>query len=443
MRRVLPALGLVSVVLSLAAPCGAAEPFYDNLLTEGQLAYARGDWAAAAQRFRIACFGLLEEPARLADCRTRLALTEARLGQRERFEDAFRQILDLERRFGAYGDAEIPAEMRSDFEAQVARWIPEEVLRDVPAFASVARQRTLDRLASLPPSQRRIEIGQLAAAEPNELRWPLELARLAIADRSWLTAQEWTTRALEIAPGYDEALCLRGRAAAMGARCGDALPDLAHCAAPPADSRLVEDQLSCHLALGDLDGAETLIAALPPDVRESRPIRKAAKGIEKTREALAREAARSGSDAAPVAQSPPSESAPDTAEAGTTARTVTSEEITRLRAGLLSAGDYPTLAGIYERAEQLAEASPDWIAAQRLAGEAAYRTSQWERSVHFLQRSRLDAEAPPSLAFYLAVSLYESGEPTEAARILRQVLPRLENSAVVRSYSERILGEDG
>jgi tetratricopeptide (TPR) repeat protein len=432
---------LLAVALAgpgLPAPADAVDPFYENLLTEGQLAFARGDHAGASKRFRIACFGLLEEPTRLADCRTRLALSEARLGHREEFESAFRQILELERRFGAYAEATMPADLRSDFEQQVALWIPEEVIRGVPVFESVVRKRALDRLVRLPPSQKKMELEQLATAEPTEPRWPLELARLAVAERSWLPAQEWAERTLALAAGHDEALCLRGRAAAMAVRCAEALPDLSHCSAPPEDPRLVEDQLGCHLALQDLDGAEGFIASLPPAVQESRTVRRAAKAVAKARQAAERAAVVQTVTAKET--SAPSEDPADDTAGG---EAVKSEEIGRLRASLLAADDYGTLSDLFRRAEELAEASPDWIEAQRLAGEAAYRTSQWERGVYFLRRARLDGEAPPALLFYLAVSLYESGQPGEAAIVLEQAMPRLEISPLVQSYRERILGDAG
>lgn len=443
MRRASVLLTTLLIGTAIAVPARAVDPFYDNLLAEGRLDFARGDFNEASRLFRIACFGMLDEPDRLADCRVRLALSEAELGRREEFEETFRRILDLERRFDAYTRAEIPAEVRSEFEGHVERWVPEEMLRDVPAFEPLLRQRTLDRIARLPPAQRRIEVEQLAASEPTEPRWPLELARMEVADRSWLTAQEWAQRALDLAPGDDEALCLRGRAAAIGARCSEALADLAHCSDPPSDQRLAEDRLSCHLALGDLDGAERFIASLPPEMQETRSIRKVGKGIAKAREQAAREAARSaaadGADDEPVA----APAAEGTFPSQDGDEDMSSAELRRLRATLLAATDYATLTQLYRRAEELAQASPDWIAAQRLAGEAAYRTSQWERSVHFLRRSRLDTESPPALGFYLAVALYESGERDEAARVLRQVLPRLEGSPLVRSYRDRILGEGG
>lgn len=445
MERIALSLALVVLGSTAVAPARAADPFYDELLTEGRLAFGRGDYQAAAKRYRIACFGLLEEPESLAECRVRLALAEARLGRRAEFEGAFRQILEIERRFGAYTAAPMPDDVRAAFEEQAARWIPVELLREVPAFAPLLRRRTLDRLAGLPAPQRRAEIEQLAATEPEEPRWPLELARMAVADRSWLTAQEWADRTLELAPGEDEARCLRGRAAAMAGRCAEALPDLAACAAPPDDARLIEDQLACHLALLDLDGGEAFIASLPPEHQQSRSVRKATKGFEKARRDAARAAAAVQAAATENAgpEEEPTGTAEDPAAATAGGGDGAVDEIRRLHAALLSANDYATLSALFDRAQELAEAAPDSVDAQRLAGEAAYRTSQWEQGVRFLRRSDLDDEAPPALLFYLAVSLFESGRREEAALVLEQAMPRLEASGLVDSYRRRILGDGG
>ena len=68
-----PAVLLLAALLSAgaAAADAAVDPFYQTLLRDGQQAYERKDYAAAARELRLACFGMLEEPATLADCLTR------------------------------------------------------------------------------------------------------------------------------------------------------------------------------------------------------------------------------------------------------------------------------------------------------------------------------------------------------------------------------------
>lgn len=119
-----------------AAPAGAeVHPHYEQLLERGTFALEAGDGAEAARLLRLACFGMLEEPPALADCLTRLALAQAAAGDDEGFGDSFRRLVEVEERFGGYGDAESPAGMRQAFEAEVAARIPARVLSATPAFA--------------------------------------------------------------------------------------------------------------------------------------------------------------------------------------------------------------------------------------------------------------------------------------------------------------------
>ena len=97
----------------------AADPFYELRLQEGVRAYLGGGYGAAIRDLRIACFGFLEEPASLARCLTYLALAQAGAGDREAFSASFLRILDVEQRFEAYSDAELPPDVRRAFEARV------------------------------------------------------------------------------------------------------------------------------------------------------------------------------------------------------------------------------------------------------------------------------------------------------------------------------------
>lgn len=97
------------------------------------------------------------------------------------------------------------------------------------------------------------------------------------------------------------------------------------------------------------------------------------------------------------------------------------------------------LAEAFDLAAAVADAHPRSVEAQRLAGEIAYRASRWTQAVTYLRRGGISA-APPELVFYLAVALWESGEPQEAARVLETALPRLPRNAFVDGYAERILG---
>jgi tetratricopeptide (TPR) repeat protein len=95
----------------------------------------------------------------------------------------------------------------------------------------------------------------------------------------------------------------------------------------------------------------------------------------------------------------------------------------------------------YELAQEVAAAHPESMDAQRLAGEAAYRVSRWSDAVSYLQRGGGLPDSEPELLFYLAVSLFESGDRPEAAAILRRSLPNLQRSPYVDAYARKILGQ--
>jgi hypothetical protein len=129
---------------SLGAP-GAAEaavdPFYQTLLRDGQQAYERKDFAAAARELRLACFGMLEEPPTLAACLTRLALAQETAGDLEGFRETFRRLTEVEERFKGYSQGEIAPELRAGLETRLAARIPAATLAGLPAFRSAAQAK--------------------------------------------------------------------------------------------------------------------------------------------------------------------------------------------------------------------------------------------------------------------------------------------------------------
>jgi hypothetical protein len=455
MRRV--ALALLWILA--AGPLLGADPFYDELLAEGSLAAERGDLATAARKLRVACFGLLEEPPRLADCRVRLALVEAERADRPAFEQAFGKVVDIERRFGAYSAAELPESVRAAFEERVLAWIPASSLEEVPVFAAALRRAQVARLASLGPTERQHELEALAAAEPTNPEWPLALAGIATDQRNVVLAREWLARLESLAPSEPEGRCLRGRIAAMAADCISAVADLPACTAPPPTPEEAVERLACWTATGDLDTAEAFAAALPPPLRDSRQVRKASREIAQAREQRERAAARLAEEqaraAARLAAAPPAGDAAETAAAAGQAApaadpapepapaALPEQELRELRGALRRSRDYATLDRVSTELTRLADAHPDWQEAQRVAGEAAYRASRWSEAVRLLERGGLESGAPPPLLFYYAVALWESGRSAEAAVALERALPGLERTPLVETYTRRILPPPG
>jgi len=110
-----------------------------------------------------------------------------------------------------------------------------------------------------------------------------------------------------------------------------------------------------------------------------------------------------------------------------------------VRKQLGETGKAKELRQAFQWAQEVADAHPDSVAAQRLAGEAAYRVSRWSDAAAYLQRGGGLPDSEPELLFYLAVSLYESGDATAAAAALRRSLPNLQRSPYVDAYARKIL----
>ncbi|HEX5715113.1 MAG TPA: hypothetical protein VF179_03070 [Thermoanaerobaculia bacterium] len=94
----------------------------------------------------------------------------------------------------------------------------------------------------------------------------------------------------------------------------------------------------------------------------------------------------------------------------------------------------------YDLAREVADAHAESVEAQHLAAEAAYRISRWADAARYFRRGGEPGENQPELQFYMAVSLFESGDAAGAAAILRRSLPNLQRSPYVDEYARKILG---
>lgn len=107
---------------------------------------------------------------------------------------------------------------------------------------------------------------------------------------------------------------------------------------------------------------------------------------------------------------------------------------------LLAQADGKGLRQALQLAGEVAGAHPEDRAAQHLAAEAAYRNARWEEAATFFRRGGDPGDEKPELLFYMAVTLFEKGDPQAAAAALRRALPNLERTPYVDSYARRILG---
>ncbi len=116
------------------------------------------------------------------------------------------------------------------------------------------------------------------------------------------------------------------------------------------------------------------------------------------------------------------------------------ERMTQARKLLTAEGKIKELRQAFDLAREVADAHSDSIEAQHLAAEAAYRVSRWKEAADYFKRGGEPGTDQPELLFYMAVSLYESGDAQAAASVLRRSLPNLQRTPYVDGYARKILG---
>lgn len=139
---------LLALLLLPAAPARAAiDPFYQSLLRQGVQQYDLGDFGSSVRSLRLACFGMLDEPAALGSCLARLALAQDRNDDGDGFLETFRRLSEVEERFQGYTRSDLTAELRAELERRLAARVPAAALRSVGAFKGLA-----DRKAETKPA---------------------------------------------------------------------------------------------------------------------------------------------------------------------------------------------------------------------------------------------------------------------------------------------------
>lgn len=443
-RSLRPALvGLLLVAIAVAAPpARGADPFYERALVDGSAASARGDHDTAAKLLRIACFGLLDEPQRLAEGLARLAISQDAIRDGDGYRETFDRLLQVEARFGAYRG--LPPALIGAFEETVPRHIAEAELLRTPLFAALAERRAELRLRQLPPKERRRELERRLAEAPADIDRMLALARFEMEERRWRRARELTARAAAAAPDNSEARCLNGRAGANDGQCATAVGEFAACPRAVRDATLALPWLECLVRLDEWSGAAELLTRMPADIRQLPPVaRLAARVPPEQTAAVGPGAGESEPMSAPgVAGRPPggSEPAAPAAVAGPTLNAEERAELERIRLEITRTTDGARLEALLTAARRLADEHSREPLAQIAVAEAAYRTSRWETAAEYFERAGVATAEQPLYTFYLAVSLFESGRFEEAAARLEEALPFLARTPFVERYIERIRG---
>ncbi len=300
----LAASAVLALLFSTVLAAQASDPFYTELERQGRAALAREQAAESAHLLRIACFGLLDAPERLAGCLVRLALAEGRIGDREGFERTFRRLEQLEERFGALRATPLSPEERAELARHAAESIPPELLQS---------------------------------------------SSLAALFASWAPAPEPAERSAE-------------------------------------------------------SGAKR---------------RKATKAER---------------------EEPPSEELAAQLSAPQPLTTADEASVARARQAAGTSSDQEELEALFLELSTLADAHAGDVSLQHLTASLAYRVSRWSVCADYFRRGGEPTLDDPLLRFYMAICLYESGDPQGAASLLAGSVERLKRTPFVERYLAKILG---
>ena len=324
---------LLTASATLSPATAAIDPFYQGLLRSGQTAFDIKDYASAVRDLRLACFGMLDEPKVLADCLARLALAQDRANDLEGFRGTFQRLVDVEERFKAYSQGNLPAELRASLEQRLAARLPASALQSTPAFRPAAAAA----VPSTPAPPIRPSAGTAAKPEP---RRPVQA------------------------------------------------PVNGSSAPAPAPSKGPAGTSTGTTTPGTVESVESVIPA------DAKPLTEAER-----------------------------------------------KKLIQARQLLGERREAKELKDAYQLAREVADAHPDLKEAQHLAAEGAYRISRWSDATTYFRRGGDPGENEPERLFYMAVSLYESGDAAAAAAALKRALPNLKRTTYVDSYVRKIQGQ--
>jgi tetratricopeptide (TPR) repeat protein len=114
--KLLQVLALLTLVPAfIVGAAGPADDFYLVRLQAGKAEAAAGRHYDAIDDFRIASFGFIDQPALLIEGLARLALVQEAAGRKEDAEATLRRLVEIERRFDGWGQAELEPETRAAF----------------------------------------------------------------------------------------------------------------------------------------------------------------------------------------------------------------------------------------------------------------------------------------------------------------------------------------
>ena len=402
-----------------------ADEFTDERLHDGQESYAAKRYAEAVDEFRIAAFGSLDKPTVLSECLVRLSLAEAAAAKNSDVGATLERFLDVERRFSAYAKANLQPEIRASFKTLLLSRVPQATVVSIPSLAGMVETEE-QKIAKLPPVDRRKALEAAARREPDSVTWPIDLSRDALERSDPKDAEQWASKALSIQPQNSDALALRARARAAKNDCSGALADLAALSAAEKDSRpdLYADDFVCLVEGRNWEAAEVVAGRVPPS-SSTRPDVVAAR-TKLSSEQQRRTGSTTASTAAPKAATKAAAPPPDPARS----RAVLEESRRLVLAG--KPGDAEKMLNEALRSD------PGNRDLRLALLEAACLDRSYQSGAAQVALVKPFAETEAPSMFYAAVVLYETGKFDEARGYMKQAMPRV-SGPLVDEYANKIL----
>jgi hypothetical protein len=144
---------LVALLSILTAVPVLAQTFYETRFQSGVVDFNRGVYARAADEFRVAAFGRVDNIPSYITAEVYLAVTNDRLEHADDARTSALKVLQAERITPSYAALKLPPDVRASFEQLLPALLTRDQLANVPVFAHLANQAPVVQSGAPRPSR--------------------------------------------------------------------------------------------------------------------------------------------------------------------------------------------------------------------------------------------------------------------------------------------------
>jgi tetratricopeptide (TPR) repeat protein len=424
------------------------DDFNQARLRSGQDLFNDKKYLEAIDQFRVAAFGYMDRPAALSECLIRMALAQMAAGRQADADATILRFLEVERRFPSYPPGGLAPDLQAQFRGLLLARVPQATLLSIPSLAALVETEE-QKIAKLPPAERRKALEAGARREPASVIWPLALSREALDRSDAREAERWAGKALAIQPTNQEALALRARARVMRGEFAQARADLAALAPAEFEKRpeLYADRFVCLVEVQDWSAAGEAAARIPASQASRSDVAKARQKLAAENERRAKSTAAASAAtprSAPQPTRPPATAVPaaSSVKKSAPAPTPVADTAARSREALAEAKRLVQAGRAGDALKILTEA------VKADPGNRELRLEVLEAGclarAYPLAASQIPAVAPlsdsePTSMFYAAMALFETGRTDEARVYMERALPKV-SGPLADEYAKKILG---